>query len=324
MNIILIRKKNGATLDVNISRSFVIVVSLIMLGIPVLSYYLGVMSNDKVPTLADLNKPEFIDPVRSKLNNIIGSVYKEELQKQQEELDALKQHNQENINALTNTLANLQAHIIRLDTLGTRLTDVAKLDKKDFNFNFEPAVGGPVEPGEVIQDIRYRDFVKRLDKISKDIDNRSKQLDILEKILISEHFQSVTTPTGKPVTEGRISSYYGIRKDPFTGKKRMHKGMDVASKSGAPVIATADGIVTKVEKKPGYGKMLEIDHGYGISTRYGHNKSMSVKVGDIVKQGQVIASMGSTGRSTGPHVHYEVLRNGKQVNPRKYIVTAKR
>ncbi len=104
----------------------------------------------------------------------------------------------------------------------------------------------------------------------------------------------------------------------------MHKGMDVASKLGAPVIATADGIVTKVEKKPGYGKMLEIDHGYGISTRYGHNKSVSVKVGDIVKQGQVIASMGSTGRSTGPHVHYEVLRNGKQVNPRKYIVTAKR
>lgn len=324
MNIILIRKKSGAALDVNISRSFIIVLSLIFLSIPVLSYYLGTISDDKPATLADLNKPEFIDPVKNKLNKIIGSIYKEELAQQQEELDALKQHNQENINALTNTLAKLQAHIIRLDALGNRLTDVAKLDKKAFNFDFEPALGGPMEPGEVLEDIRYRDFVKRLDTITRDIDNRSKQLEILEKILISDHFQTATTPTGKPAPDGRISSYFGIRKDPFTGTKRMHKGVDVANRSGAPIVATADGIVTKVKKKPGYGKMLEIDHGYGISTRYGHNKTVSVKVGDIVKQGQVIATMGSTGRSTGPHVHYEVLRNGRQINPRKYIVTAKR
>ncbi len=324
MNIILIRKTSGATLDINISRSFIIVFSLIMLSIPVLSYYLGSISADKPTTLADLNKPEFIDPVRNKLNRIIGSIYKDELQQQQEELDALKQHNQENINALTNTLAKLQAHIIRLDTLGNRLTDVAKLDKKAFNFDFEPAIGGPVEPGEVLQDIRYQEFVKRLDKVSRDIDSRSKQLAILEKILISEHFQKATTPTGKPAPDGRISSYFGMRKDPFTGAKRMHKGMDVAARLGAPVVATADGIVTKVEKKPGYGKMLEIDHGYGISTRYGHNNTVKVKVGDIVKQGQVIATMGSTGRSTGPHVHYEVLRNGKQINPRTYVVAEKR
>ncbi len=324
MNIILIRKKSGAALDVNISRSFTIVLALILLTIPVLSYYLGMISNDRPVTLADLNKPEFIDPVRNKLNHIIGSVYKEELAQQQKELDALKQHNQENINALTNTLAKLQAHIIRLDALGTRLTDVAKLDKKAFNFDFEPAIGGPVEPGEVLKDIRYRDFVKRLDKITREIDSRSKQMGILEKLLISEHFQMATTPTGKPTPNGRISSYFGMRKDPFTGKKRMHKGMDVANRLGAPVVATADGIVVKVEKKPGYGKMLEIDHGYGISTRYGHNQSIAVKVGDIVKQGQIIARMGSTGRSTGPHVHYEVLRNGKQINPRKYIVTAQR
>ncbi len=324
MNILLIRKKSGAALDVNISRSFTIVLALILLTIPVLSYYLGVISNDRPATLADLNKPEFIDPVRNKLNTIIGSVYKEELAQQQEELDALKQNNQENINALTNTLANLQAHIIRLDALGTRLTEVAKLDKKAFNFDFEPAIGGPMEPGEVLEDIRYRDFVKRLDKVTLEIDNRSKQMEILEKLLISDHFQMATTPTGKPSPDGRISSYFGMRKDPFTGKKRMHKGIDVAARLGAPVVATADGVVVKVEKKPGYGKMLEIDHGYGISTRYGHNKMVSVKVGDFVKQGQIIASMGSTGRSTGPHVHYEVLRNGKQINPGKYIVTAQR
>ncbi|MDX2503852.1 MAG: M23 family metallopeptidase [Gammaproteobacteria bacterium] len=324
MNLILVRTRNGAALDINLSRPFVIIVSLLFLSIPVVSYYVGVMSNENVPTLADLTSPEHIEPVRNKLNKIIGSIYKDELATQKKELDVLKQHNQENINALTMNLAKLQAHIIRLDSLGSRLTGIAKLDKKAFNFDFEPAMGGPADPDDAFEDINYSDFVKRMDQISHDINDRTKQLNIMENLLISEHFNQSIRPTGKPVENGWISSYFGKRKDPFTGKKKMHKGIDVAGKTGTNVLATADGVVTRVEKKPGYGKLLEIDHGYGISTLYGHNKTVMAKIGDIVKQGQVIATIGSTGRSTGPHVHYEVLRNGVPVNPQKYIVTAQK
>ena len=327
MNIILVRKRSGTTMDINLSRSFIIIVSVLFLSIPVVSYYLGIISNDHIPSIADLDKPENIEPIRTKLNQIIGSIYKEELAKQQAELDSIKQHNQENINALTNSMAKLQAHIIRLDSLGQRLTEVAQLDAKAFNFDFEPSMGGPADPLDSLSDnidIEYSQFIKRMAQITQDIDSRSKQLNILERLLIAEHFKLSTTPSGKPSELGRISSYFGYRKDPFSGKKKMHKGVDIAYKAGSSVLATADGVVIRVEKKNGYGKLVELDHGYKLSTLYGHNKTILVKVGDIVKQGQAIATMGSTGRSTGPHVHYEVLRNGKQVNPQKYITTAKK
>jgi murein DD-endopeptidase MepM/ murein hydrolase activator NlpD len=323
MNIILVRKKTGSTIDFNVSRSFIIILFSLLFVVPVISYYLGVISNDKVPTITELNQPKYIEPVRNKLTQIVGTEYREEIAKQQQELDELKQHNQENINALTINLAKLQAHIIRLDSLGVRLTEVARLDKKAFNFDDEPAMGGAAEPGEKFGDMQYSEFVKRMEEVSNDIQNRSKQMAILEKLLISDYFNLTTTPSGKPTNKGRVSSYFGMRKDPFTGKKRMHKGIDVAGKAGSDVVATADGIVVRTETQNGYGKLIEIDHGYGLSTRYAHNKSATVKVGDIVKQGQVIAKMGSTGRSTGPHVHYEVLRNGKQLNPGKYLKIAR-
>lgn len=337
MNIIFVRKRSGTTIDINLSRSFIIIVSLLFLSIPVLSYYLGYITNDHVPSIADLDKPENIEPIRTKLNQIIGSLYKEELVQQQEELDALKQYNQENINALTNSLARLQAHIIRLDSLGQRLTKVAELDEKAFNFDFEPSMGGPADPRDAMQvladkntsfddinTIRYSEFVHRMAQITQDIDSNSKQLSILEKLLIADHFKLVMTPSGKPTEKGWVSSFFGMRKDPFTGKRKYHKGVDVAGKSGSAVLATADGVVIRAEKQNGYGKLIEIDHGYKLTTRYGHNKTIAVKVGDIVKQGQVIGTMGSTGRSTGPHVHYEVLRNGRAINPQKYIVTARK
>lgn len=330
MNIILVRKRSGMTFDIDLSRSFIIIISLLFLSIPLVTYYLGIISNDHVPSIADLDKPENIEPIRTKLNQIISSVYMDELVQQQEELDSLKQHNQENINALTNNLAKLQAHIIRLDSLGQRLTEVAQLDEKAFNFNFEPSMGGPADSHDASsefvfsENVEYSEFLERMAQVTQDIDSRTKQLNILENLLIADHFNLAMTPSGKPAEKGWISSYFGKRKDPFTGKKKMHKGVDVAGKSGSSVLATADGVVIRAEKQNGYGKLIEIDHGYKLSTRYGHNKTISVKVGDIVKQGQVIATMGSTGRSTGPHVHYEVLRNGKQVNPQKYIITAQK
>jgi len=331
MNIILVRRKSGVAVDINLSRSFIVILSLLLLGLPVLSYYFGVISSDRTPVMADINKPEHLEPVREELNKIIGSIYKDELTRQQEELDALNQHNQENINVLTNNIAKLQAHIFRLDSLGKRLTEVAKLDKKAFNFDFSPSMGGPDTAQSnglwnpaFSDNIKYSEFVKRMNQISHDIDRRSKQLSILEKLLIADQYKLMITPTGNPVEKGWISSYFGMRKDPFNGKQKMHNGVDIAGKSGTNVMATADGVVITARKQNGYGKVLEIEHGYGLSTRYAHNKTIAVKVGDVVKQGQIIASMGSSGRSTGPHVHYEVLRNGKNVNPKKYIITARK
>ncbi|RKZ97662.1 MAG: hypothetical protein DRQ43_02625, partial [Gammaproteobacteria bacterium] len=265
MNIILVRRKSGAAVDINLSRSFIVILSLLLLALPVLSFYFGVISSDRTPVMADINKPEHLEPIREELNKIIGSIYKDELARQQEELDALKQHNQENINVLTNNIAKLQAHIFRLDSLGKRLTEVAELDKKAFNFDFSPSMGGPDTAQSnghwnpaFSDNIKYSEFVKRMNQISQDIDSRSKQLAILEKLLIAEQYKLMITPTGNPVEKGWISSYFGMRKDPFNGKQKMHNGVDIAGKSGTNVMATADGVVITARKQNGYGKVLEI------------------------------------------------------------------
>jgi murein DD-endopeptidase MepM/ murein hydrolase activator NlpD len=126
-------------------------------------------------------------------------------------------------------------------------------------------------------------------------------------------------PDGRPVVEGYISSYYGERQDPFNGHEAMHKGVDFAGVMGSQVVAVAAGVVTRAEGQAGYGNLVEINHGNGFVTRYGHNQKVLVGVGDTVVRGQSIALMGSTGRSTGPHVHFEVLRNGRQVNPIAFV-----
>jgi len=129
----------------------------------------------------------------------------------------------------------------------------------------------------------------------------------------------VSTPSIWP-TRGWVSSGFGFRKSPFTGIREKHKGLDIASRTGAAIRSTADGVVAVEGREGGYGKMIEIDHGYGLVTRYGHNSKHLVKVGDRVKRGQTIALLGSTGRSTGPHLHYEVLLNGVPMNPKNYIL----
>ncbi len=331
MNIILVRQKSGATVTINLSRFFIVFLGTLFFSSPFIGYYYGLKSFDTLPTISQFDQ---IEPFRNELNKVVGSIYKDELQQQKKELGILKQNNQENINALTYSMANLQAHIIRLDSLGNRLIEVAQLDKKAFNFDLEPSIGGASDennqmlatssPTILSQRVKYDEFVTKMQQLSQDIESKNKQLTILENLLITEQLQHASTPSGKPTKKGWISSYFGSRKDPFTGKKKMHKGVDIAGKSGSSVLATADGVVIMAEKQNGYGKVLEIDHGYGLSTRYGHNRTILVKVGDVVKKGQNIAIMGSTGRSTGPHVHYEVLKNGRPVNPQRYIVTAKK
>lgn len=244
-----------------------------------------------------------------------------EMQRQRDEIVEARKVAQENLNALTLRLGQLQAHVVRLDALGQRLTQIAGLDDGEFNFDETPARGGPLTSNEV-SDINTTDFLSQLDELSVQLDDRAQQLGLLETMLVNRSLQQEVSPAGRPVVSGWISSKYGKRADPFTGKQEMHKGVDVAGKEGSEVIAVASGVVTWAGKRYGYGDLVEIDHGNGYVTRYGHNKEHKVKVGDTVKKGQVIALMGSTGRSTGPHVHFEVIQDGKTVDPQKYITAS--
>ncbi len=225
---------------------------------------------------------------------------------------------EENMNALAIRLGKIQAHVIRLDALGQRLTKMAKLDNGEFDFDSSPARGGPASSirGQVID---VPDFIKALADLSSQLDHQGNQLGILETMMMNKNLQSEVMPAGRPVARGWLSSYFGIRTDPFTGRRVHHSGVDFAGKEGSNVIAVAAGVVVYAGRKSGYGNLVEINHGNGYHTRYGHNKKILVKVGDTVKKNTVLSLMGSTGRSTGPHVHFEVLRNGHAVNPKKYV-----
>jgi murein DD-endopeptidase MepM/ murein hydrolase activator NlpD len=222
------------------------------------------------------------------------------------------------LDALTLRLGRMQAQLMRLDALGDRLVSQADLDASEFDFSIAPPVGGPHE-GATVTAATVPDFLGMLDDLEVAVSDRTSKLAVLEQLIMSHNLHERIMPSGNAVESGLLSSKFGKRVDPFTGKMEQHKGIDIAGKEGSDVLATGDGVVIWADERSGYGNLVEIDHGNGITTRYGHNKDLLVKVGDTVRKGQPIALMGSTGRSTGPHVHIEVLRNGKQVDPSRYL-----
>jgi len=244
--------------------------------------------------------------------------WRQQIAEQKQQVVDAKQQAQAYINALSLRVGELQAHVMRLDALGQRLTKMADLEKGEFDFDQPPAQGGPEDPADTAPE-DTQSILQAMDQLSSRLDDREQQLSALETMLLHTNLQKQVYPTGRPVRGGWISSYFGMRADPFTGKREFHKGIDFAGKRGSKVMAVAAGVVTWAGSRYGYGNLVEIDHGNGYVTRYGHNMKVLVKVGERVKQGQPIALMGSTGRSTGPHVHFEVLHNGVAVNPAKYV-----
>ncbi len=226
---------------------------------------------------------------------------------------------EQKITALTIKLAELQSQVLRLNALGERLADDANIPEKEFNFKQLPASGGPASNALPVNDKTLEQLFLEIEHFESEINHEEKQLQMLESLTFGHHIQNNAYLSGRPITKGWLSSYYGVRKDPFNGRATMHKGVDFAGKEDTGIIATASGVVTWASKRYGYGNLIEINHGDGLATRYGHNKNLLVNVGDVVDKGQVIARMGSTGRSTGPHVHYEILRNNKQINPIKFV-----
>ncbi|MDD3763191.1 MAG: M23 family metallopeptidase [Nevskiales bacterium] len=228
---------------------------------------------------------------------------------------------EQNATALARRVARLQAHVLRLDAAGQRLTEIAGLDQGEFNFEQDPPVGGP--ESALLSEGSLDGVLSSLDEFEQQLSDRERQLRVLEDLLLASRLQKEVRPSGWPISSGWISSLFGVRTDPFSGRLTRHMGIDFAGKSGSDVLAVAAGIVAEAGPHDGYGNLVEINHGNGYATRYGHNSEILVKPGDKVAKGQAIAKMGSTGRSTGPHVHFEVLYNGVLVNPEQYIRAAR-
>jgi murein DD-endopeptidase MepM/ murein hydrolase activator NlpD len=245
------------------------------------------------------------------------SEWRERLAAQQAEVEALRRRSSAESEAVGRQLARMQARLHRMEALGARVTAVADLDEGEFSFDEPAPQGGPVSAQSSAPD--FQELRSSMDDLAAGLKARESELEILESMLLDRDIQEAKEIAGRPVTWGWMSSKYGQRLDPFTGKSAWHAGVDFAGKENSDVVAVAGGVVTHAGKRYGYGLMVEITHGDGYVTRYGHHSEVLVAMGDVVKPRQVIGKMGSSGRSTGPHVHFEVLKNGRHLDPTRFV-----
>jgi len=244
--------------------------------------------------------------------------WNEDLASQRAMLEKTRAAVDDQVGALATRVGQMQAQLLRLDALGRHLTEIAKLDRGEFDFDRPPAVGGPrtevAGAGPVVPALE-----DMLDSVDATIDDRHRQLTALQNLILTRELARQIVPGGRPVESGYISSLYGQRTDPFDGGNAFYSGLDFAGTAGTRVLAVADGIVSHAGPDGGYGRLIEITHGNGYVTRYAHNAKLLVEPGKTVKRGDPIALMGSTGRSTGMHLHFEVLRDGRSVNPLSFV-----
>lgn len=304
MKIIIVSNHHGSSRSITLGGWTRVLLSVCLLGMPVvaggvLGYHFFVGQDTAVS--ADSRK-----------------AWEQALAEQKEQITQSQRQAEAEVSALTLRLAGLQARLMRLDALGERLTSISRLDSSEFIFGQAPALGGP-ESDSLGRSYTPPDFLQAINTLSRQIEDREQQLETLDALLTNRKFQSDSFIAGRPVQKGWMSSHFGRRIDPFTGRSAWHEGVDFAGKEGSAVVSVAAGLVTWSGKRNGYGQMIEVSHGGGFSTRYAHNKENNVAVGDVIKKGQVIALMGSSGRSTGPHVHFEVYKNGRAVDPSSYI-----
>lgn len=307
MNIILFSKKAKKSSCINVGKEKLLLVA---------AFFVVFLPGSIMYTGYEMGKSQ----VES---GVLPGGWESEMLRHRDELAEITRTARENMNALAVRLGDIQAHTIRLNALGHRLTEKASLDKGEFDFAKQPAQGGPEGESQALVEMEVPDFLTSLEALALQLDDREQQLRVMEAFLMGRELEGEVFPAGRPIKKGWISSYYGMRIDPFTGLKSRHKGVDLAGKMGSDVVASAAGVITWADSRYGYGQLVEINHGNGYVTRYGHNSKILVRVGEEVEKGQSIALMGSSGRSTGPHVHYEVLKNGRVVDPIKYINAAR-
>jgi murein DD-endopeptidase MepM/ murein hydrolase activator NlpD len=239
-------------------------------------------------------------------------------QRNAEQAEALVQARdqaQREVNALAARLGELQAQANRLNALGERLAQAGQLQDGEFDFGAPVGVGGAEAPS----DMPARELRQGLDRVDASFRAAGAQLSVMEALMLDRRLDAEATPSRTPIANSYITSSFGRRADPFGGGGQYHKGIDFHARTGDPVLAVADGVVSYAGVRSGYGNVVEIDHGNGYVTRYAHNSKLLVRVGDLVRAGGQVARAGSTGRSTGAHVHFEVWDHGRVVNPRNFL-----
>lgn len=300
MHIIFLSRDRGAARSLSLDVRWLLLGGLLSLGLVLgTGVALGSWMNASESVSADPRLTDALDAQRSEMTQA-----REDAQRQ---LDAFAAH-----------IAELQARLTRLDALGERVAELAELDASEFDFSLGVGQGGPED---ALDAPAYQPppFMEVLDQLGERLHSREQQLEVLEQLLGERRLNDATSPAGRPVRQGYVSSPFGVRSDPLTGRLSHHKGVDFAAKVGSDVLAVGAGVVTWSGRKSGYGNLVEISHADGYRTLYAHNQRNLVEVGDLVQRGQAIAKVGSSGRSTGAHVHFEVTRDGEVVNPTLYI-----
>ena len=300
MNILFLSSNKGQICGLNLAKPLHL---LLMVGL------VGMMTSGAVYLGYTLNPDQD--------NQALINEWQADVRQHQVQLKNIREEADADIDALASRIGLLQAHVMRLDALGRKLVHMARIDKAEFDFDSTPALGGPeTRPNKVLQP---DELSKAIDRLSLKLEDRENQLSVMENLVLDQNLKKEVVPSGRPITKGWLSSYYGMRTHPISGRREMHKGIDFAGKLGGQVIAVAKGVVTYAGKRYSYGNLIEIAHGNGYSTRYAHNSRLLVSVGDTVEKGFQIAEIGSSGRSTGPHVHFEVIKNGREINPVRFI-----
>ncbi len=239
---------------------------------------------------------------------------------QREEAARVQERVHGHLNAMAVRLGELQAQMLRLENVGERLARTAGLKPTELPSMDSPVPGrGGAISSLPSRNLSMAEFGGLVDTLSRQMSLRQDQYSVLEALLVHDSANRKFMPTLSPVLDGWFSSNFGYRIDPFTGQQSMHEGIDFPAETGTPIVATASGKVIFADWHPAYGKMIEIDHGNGLVSRYAHTSAMHVKEGDFVVRGQKIAAVGSTGRSTGPHLHFEVRLNGVPQNPARFL-----
>ncbi len=253
---------------------------------------------------------------RQRMLSDVGQL-QQQVQQQNVQLRSVRADAQRDLDALAIKLGQLQAQSTRLNALGERLAQVGKLDASEFNFDQVPAMGGAedVSAGEYALPTTLD---RSIGDLAHQFDHQQIQLTALQSLLLDARIDAALKPAGMPVP-GYISSYFGARPDPFDGRTARHAGIDIATSFGTPVHVVAEGLVAFAGRRGGYGNVVEVNHGNGYMTRYAHNSALDVHAGQHVQAGDVIAQAGSTGRSTGSHVHFEVWHDGRVLNPLAFV-----
>ncbi len=305
MNIILVSSQLAKARSVTLTKVHLLVLAVLMFAL-----FIGAVLMTQYAIVR-------LQPgsISNELRLWLASAQQDEQQKQQAYLH-------ESLDTMAQRLGQMQAQLLRLDTLGARLAKISGMKPQEFSFDQIPAQGGPYVPVAQQSEMSLDNMNRQLATLSTLLSDRSDKLVALETLLMQNTLSKRLLPSVAPITEGWYSSNFGWRIDPFTGKNAMHEGVDYMVQAGTPIYASAAGVVVYADYHPQYGNMIEIDHGNDIVTRYAHASRLLTKVGTVVRRGQVIAKVGSTGRSTGNHLHFEVRYKGLAQNPVRFLQNA--